>query len=255
MNFSNDIKSQLLIEQKNNILTVTINNTKKKNALNFNHLLYLMDKMEEAKSDNNIKAIFITAVKGDFFTSGNDFNNFAMMTKDEMSNGFQKFIDYLIDYPKLLAAGINGTCIGMGFTMLMHFDIVLCSPSASFLVPFIQTMQVPEGTSSYMFPRMFGKLAAHILYKGDPIFAEEAKNFGLVTKVLEENDFRNDCMDYLENITKHPLRLLVLYKSMIKRYDSNFLKEVNKYECSELRKSWDNPEFDNVMKKFVKPKF
>mmetsp|Transcript_16703 Transcript_16703/g.17395 ORF Transcript_16703/g.17395 Transcript_16703/m.17395 type:complete len:141 (-) Transcript_16703:62-484(-) len=140
--------------------------------------------------------------------------------------------------------------------MLNHFDIVLCSSSAVFLVPFIQTLQVPEGTSSYNFPRIFKKLAGHILYKGDPINADEAKNAGLVSKVFEPEDFKSEAWEYVEAVAKNPLRLLVLYKKMVTKYDKERLREVNDYECKELRASWDHPDFEAIISKFVKkPKF
>lgn len=253
--FSPQIKEQLIVTINKDILQIVINNPLKKNSLNFQHLLYLMNQMELAKKDDKIKAIYITSVKGDFFTAGNDFNNFGVMGKDDMANGFKDFISYLMNYPKLLIAGINGICIGMGFTMLMHFDIILCSNSANFIVPFIQTLQVPEGTSSYCFPRLFGKFAAHILYKGGSVTSEEAKNFGLVTKVFKDDTFQEDSLEYIFSITKNPLRLLIKYKHMITKYDKELLMKVNEYEVKELRDSWDHPDFDKIIKKFVKPKF
>ena len=253
MEITKEEREQIAIFNEGTFLKVVINNPKKKNALNTKHLLILLEAMEKAKQDENIRAVYVTA-EGDFFTSGNDFNNFTMMTKDQMVENFKNFMNYLIDYPKLLVAGINGPCIGMGFTMLVHFDIVLCSTNAMFLVPFIQTLQVPEGTSSYIFPRLFGKLAGQILYKGDPITSEEAKNSGLVAKVFDAEDFKVNSLDYVKDLCKHPTRLLTLYKQMITKYDKNIMKEVNSYECQELRKSWDHQDFSNIMKKFTKSK-
>ncbi len=252
---SEETKSQIIITIRGKLLHIEINNQKRKNALNFNHLTYIMKSLEEAKANDNINCIYLTG-KGDFFTSGNDFNNFSSMSYDEMANGFAKFIDYLIYYPKILIAGINGTCIGMGLTMLMHFDIILSSNNATFMVPFIQTFQVPEGTSSYLFPKLFGKLAGHLLYKGDFITSEEAKSSGLVTRIFDSDDFQKKALEYAEDVSNKPLKSLIQYKHMIKKDLNEKLSKVNHYEANELRKSWENIEFQAIINKFVKkPKF
>lgn len=254
MEFDDEIKKTMIITKENGYIKAVINRQNKKNAINAMHLKYLSSFMESSIKDDSIKAFYITG-EGEFFTSGNDFNNFVTQTKDEMANGFKNFIEFLMDYPKLLVAGVNGTCIGMGFTMLMHFDIVLCTESAIFLTPFIQTFQVPEGTSSYMFPKIFGKLAAHILYSGQPINSEEAKTSGLVTRVFDNDSFKSNAEEYVENVCKNPLRLLVLYKKMITKHEKEHLKKVNIEECIELRNSWEHKEFQDIIKKFVKTKF
>ena len=142
------IKKQIIAENiTENILSIRLDIPKKKNALHAHHLSYIVTLLENAKEDSQVKIVYITGT-GDNFTSGNDFNSFADLTFDEMAEGFRKFIEYLIYYPKVLVAGVNGMNIGMGFTMLMHFDIILCSDNAFFQVPFIQTLQAPEGTSS-----------------------------------------------------------------------------------------------------------
>ena len=123
MEFDDEIKKTMIVTKENGYIKAVINRQNKKNAINAMHLKYLSSIMDSSIKDDSIKAFYITG-EGEFFTSGNDFNNFVSQTKDEMANGFKNFIEFLMDYPKLLIAGVNGTCIGMGFTMLMHFDIV-----------------------------------------------------------------------------------------------------------------------------------
>ena len=251
-----------IYETKTGILVIQIDNPKKKNALKADFLKTIKKRMEEAISIDSIKCImFCNKKNSQFFTSGNDFNSFSILSYDEMANLFEDFINFLINYPKILVAAINGVCVGMGVTMLCHFDIVIASERANFVVPFIQTLQVPEGTSSYMFPKLFGKLAGHMLYSGQGINVDEAKNGGLVTVIInneseDENkdDFIDNSIEYVNNIAKNSNDILIKFKSMVVRYNKEFLMEVNKYECKQLRASWDNEEFKKVMNKFVKPK-
>merc|ERR1711976_160907 len=125
-----------------------------------------MSVMDASIKDDTIRIVYFTST-GEMFSSGNDFNNFVELGPDQLIKNFEKFISYLITYPKVMIAGVNGPAIGVSFTMLTMFDIVLCSDTAFFQVPFIQTLQTPEGVSSMAFPLLLGKsMAGHLLLNG-----------------------------------------------------------------------------------------
>ncbi len=208
--------------------------------------------LEIAKTNDNVKLIYFTSV-GDVFSSGNDFKNFQDKTFDEMIRDFEIFIKYLITYPKVLVAGVNGMCIGVSFTMLTLFDIILASDSAFFQVPFIQTHQTPEGCSSYLFPLYLGKgTAGHLLLNGGPITAKEAKENGFISKLFESDSFEKDAFDYALKTAEYSVKSLMNIKRMINRNFTDKLIDLNTFECKELRASWDNPAFKDIIKKFVK---
>jgi len=187
------------------------------------------------------------------FSSGNDFSNFVELGPDQLIINFEEFISYLIQFPKVLIAGVNGPAIGVSFTMLSLFDIVLCADTAFFQVPFIQTLQTPEGISSLAFPILLGKsTAGHLLLNGGVLTATEAKNLGFVTNVYEKEFFENDAYEYALKVAQHPLKNLMNIKSLINKNFMNILLNVNKEECKVLRKCWDEKEFQDIMKKFVK---
>lgn len=247
---------QLIIKNEDGVLTIKLNNPKKKNSFTGSMLSALLQTMDDALKNDDIKVIYFTST-GDMFSSGNDFNNFAELGPDQLIINFEKLITYLIEYPKVLIAGVNGPAIGVAFTMLNTFDIVLCSDSAIFMVPFIQTRQTPEGCSSWAFPLFLGKsTAGHLLLNGGALTAAEAKQLGFVTQIYEKEFFENDAYDYALKVAKHPLKNLMNIKRIVNRNFTKKMLEVNKEECKELRKCWDEKEFQTVIKKFVKyPKF
>ena len=69
----------------------------------------------------------------------------------------------LLQFPKVLIAAVHGAAIGWGCTQLYNFDLVYASPSAVFQTPFMSLGFVPEGGSSWTFPRVMGKLHANRL--------------------------------------------------------------------------------------------
>jgi peroxisomal 3,2-trans-enoyl-CoA isomerase len=251
-----DSGDKMIISSEKGVLTIRLNNPKKKNSMTHDMLTIMIKTLDEALQNDEIKVIYFTST-GEIFSSGNDFNNFYTQTKDEMIKYFEIFINYLINYPKVLIAGVNGPAVGVSFTMLGHFDIVLCSDTAIFTVPFIQTFQTPEGCSSYLFPLLLGKsMANHLLLNGGVMSPAEAKNLGFVANVYEAESFVSDAYDYVLKVAKHPTKNLMKNKEVIMRSFRQKLIEVNKDECKDLRSMWDNQEFQTILNKFVKkPKF
>jgi len=242
------------IQVEDGILKLKLNNIKKKNSITSIIFKKVIELFEKSKNDDTIKVIYISST-GDFFSSGSDFNNFRDGTMDEMIEMFGIFVNTLIECPKVLIAGVNGAAIGVSFSMLAHFDIVLCSDTAFFQTPFIQTFQTPEACSSYLFPLLLGKsMAGHILINGGPMTAEEAKNLGFVAKIFSYDSFDADAYEYVQGVAKNPLRSLTKFKSMMNKHSKEILKQINKEECYELRESWKQKEFEAIINKFTKDK-
>ncbi|XP_070171577.1 enoyl-CoA delta isomerase 3, peroxisomal isoform X2 [Polyergus mexicanus] len=190
--------SFILITLNNGIQKVVLNKPARKNALSipmYKELTILLN--ESAKNDEILT--FVLTANGDFFSSGNDIG--ATMTMDTILI-VKDFIDAIIMYPKLLIAIVNGPAIGIASTILGIFDIVYASDKAYFQTPFSSLGLVAEGCSTYTFPRLLGpSKAGDMLYLGYKMNAQEAKKYGLVSKIYN-HDSLEEVWDYLNNISK-----------------------------------------------------
>jgi len=103
-------------------------------------------------------------------------------------------------FPKILIAAVNGAAIGWGCTQLTNFDLVYASTNAFFQTPFMKLGFVPEGGSSYTFPRLMGRQhAARLLVGSERVSAKEMYVSGLVTEVIEDGGDRDV---FLEKVCK-----------------------------------------------------
>ena len=75
---------------------------------------------------------------------------------------FREFLRTLVQFPKILIAGVNGDTMGLGVTMLPLFDLVFASDKAEFFLPYSKLGQVPEGGATYTFPYNYGKLQVRL---------------------------------------------------------------------------------------------
>ena len=53
---------------------------------------------------------------------------------------------------KPIVAVVRGYALGIGFTMLSHTTFLYSSPEAIYHTPFMKSAQMPEGTSTLLFP-------------------------------------------------------------------------------------------------------
>lgn len=244
----------ILYKNKGNYLQIEFNNPKKLNSLNLNLMKEFINELDKVKEDKSIKAVYLCSNSNKYFSAGVDLSIFIdeNNTNEDIKILLKNFLNYLITYPKLLIAGVNGLSIGITFTMLLHFDIILSSNNSTFWTPFIQNHMVPEGGSSLYFPRIFKKVAGNLLYKGEPLSAEDAYKFGFITKMIDSKSFNEEAENYLKDILQHPLDSLIKFKYMIKKNEMKELIEVNEYEADELFKAFNTNEFKKRVQDFVK---
>ncbi|XP_029662594.1 enoyl-CoA delta isomerase 2, mitochondrial-like [Formica exsecta] len=236
--------SFILITLNNGIQKVVLNKPARKNALSVPMYKELTILLNESAKNNEVLTFVLTA-NGDFFSSGNDIG--TTMTMDAILI-VKDFIDAIIMYPKLLIAIVNGPAIGIASTILGIFDIVYASDKAYFQTPFSSLGLVAEGCSTYTFPRLLGSSkAGDMLYLGYKMNAQEAKKYGLVSKVYN-HDSLEEVWDYLNNISKLSSESILATKRLVSRWNREILLKVNAEEIKELEKRFGSPD---VVERFI----
>jgi peroxisomal 3,2-trans-enoyl-CoA isomerase len=111
------------------------------------------------------------------------------------------FIAQLIEHKKILIALVNGPSIGIGVTLLAHFDLVIASDKAYFMTPFTQLGLSVEASSSWTFFNHLGRIpASRLLLFSEKIDANEAKQLGLVSHVVPHANFEQTGKQFLERL-------------------------------------------------------
>jgi len=176
--------TDILTNVQDRILTITFNRPDKKNAITAAMYGVMADAMEDANKNDDIRAILFNA-NGDAFTAGNDLIDFRDNPPRGPDTGVARFLRELIVARKPLVAAVNGIAVGVGFTMLLHCDLVYMSESAQLQAPFVDLALVPEAASSLLLPARIGQAkAAEIFMLGKRVSAAEADALGIATCVF-----------------------------------------------------------------------
>lgn len=166
------------------IATIVLNRPARKNAITAPMYQALADALRAAGEDPAVRCIVVHGTP-QAFTAGNDLEDFLNDPPLSDDSPVFRFLTAIAGCAKPLVAAVTGPAIGVGTTMLLHCDLVYAADDARFALPFAQLGLCPEAASSLLLPMLAGhQRAAEKLMLGEPFGAEEAREMGLVNKVL-----------------------------------------------------------------------
>jgi len=187
---------QILYVKDGPILTITLNRPDKLNAFTGQMMQELIDAMDAADADDEVRAIIFTGAGRGFcagadLSSGKDtFNNDAPGKPSGLQrDGGGLLTLRLFESKKPLISACNGPAVGVGATMQCAMDIRLASEKARYGFVFSRRAIVPEACSSWFLPRIVGiQTALEWTFSGRVFEADEALNRGFVRSVHAEED-------------------------------------------------------------------
>jgi enoyl-CoA hydratase/carnithine racemase len=157
------------VDIEGGIATIAFARPDKKNAITADMYARMADALAQAADDPVVRVVLF-AGSPECFTAGNDLQDFLANPPAGDDSAVFRFLSRLAGFPKPIVAAPCGPAIGIGTTLLLHCDLVYAGDNARFSVPFAQLGLCPEAASS--------------LLLGEPFGAEEARDMGLVNRVL-----------------------------------------------------------------------
>ena len=240
----------ILISTENRVMTLRFNRADKKNAITHDMYAALADAMAEAETRDDVRVVLFSG-EGDYFTSGNDLNDFRDKPPVGPEAPVWRFLNQLNVAEKPLVAAVNGPAVGVGLTMLLHCDLVLAAQSAWLSVPFVDLALVPEAASSVLLPARAGRaLAADMFLTGRRATAGDAVQMGIVSRVVADNEVLTQALDVAHAIAKKAPGAVKLAKSMIKP-DMDEISRVMAHEGKLFGQQLQSPEFFEAVSAFM----
>jgi enoyl-CoA hydratase len=178
----------LQVDRDEAVVVVTINRSAVLNALNAATLGELGQAIDEARTDDGVRAIVLTGAGDKAFVAGADINELAAQTPVEArehARAGQALFDRIERLGKPVIAAVNGFALGGGCELAMACTIRLASDTAKFGQPEINLGLIPGFAGTQRLPRLIGRgRALELLLTGAQISAEEAWRIGLVNRVV-----------------------------------------------------------------------
>ena len=241
----------VLVSCKNGIMTVLFNRREKKNALT--HAMYevLIDALKQAEAEAAVRAVCFRGA-GTCFTSGNDLKDFLGNPPSGGQSPVLCFLHALIDMKKPVVAAVQGPAIGIGSTMLLHCDMVLATPDATFQMPFTKLALCPEAGSSFLLPRVVGMTRAlSLLLTSQTIDANTAAQWGLITELIPSILFDNTVQERLAALAALPPEAVRVAKALVRDPLRAATHEAVDREAGEFMKRLMSAEAGEAMQAFL----
>jgi len=256
----------IVLEKKDNIVTLTLNRPEKLNALNPQMMVELVDAFRSINQDDETMVLVITGA-GRGFCSGADLSARAGSQGPSSSGedrpereidditlkGFPREAPLaLVGMRKPVIAAINGVAVGGGCTLTLACDIRIASEAARFSIPLTRVGLTLELGSSYFLSRVVGiGKACELVFTGRMIDANEAKEIGLVNQVVPAEQLMDTCMELAKKIASKGPIAVELAKKVINEGIEEKLDKGTDYESDEFGECFASGEAKEGMTAFL----
>ncbi len=204
----------VLIDQRDFILTITLNRPDRLNAISGPMLDELAETLKQANREPDVRVVIITGA-GRGFCSGLDLKD----TQRNMSAGkglgmTQKAnrlfsvenspIGALWQMDKPVIAAINGAAAGFGMDMALLADMRIMAESSKLAATMVKRNVVPESGGTWLLPRLVGwGKAAEIFYRGKTLLPEECLQLGLANTVVADEQLLPTALEWATDIARN----------------------------------------------------
>ena len=207
-------EENVLIHSDSGVLHIGIHRPEKKNALTRSMYLTMAKALKDSVSDESVKVVLIHGTQ-DTFSAGNDLNDFNTRDFTQPSPA-SILLRELHHYPKPIVGAVSGVAIGIGVTMLLHFDLIYASETI-FKMPFVDLGACPEGGSSLLIPQLAGhRKAAELLMLGDTFNTESAISMGIVNQQIDKFNVFDFALSKAKALALKPQNALRTTKRLLK---------------------------------------
>ncbi|MEM9609390.1 MAG: enoyl-CoA hydratase-related protein [Actinomycetota bacterium] len=189
----------------------------------------------QLESTQAARAVLITA-EGSIFCAGGDLSDFresddtyALVT--EMTVDFHAAIAKFSRLDAPIVAAVSGAAGGAGMSLVAAFDLVVAGESAKFTMGYTRAGLVPDGSSSFFLARCVGyKRALDLALTNRVLTAPEAEAWGLVSRVVPDDDVTAEAEKLATSLAKGPTRTFGIAKQVVLAGANSSLEEAMERE-------------------------
>jgi len=209
-------EKMILLRVEGRVGIIQINRPDALNALNAQLLREITEALRNFDHDDEIGCVILTGNEK-AFAAGADIKVMATATVVEMmASPMMRYWEAIRDTQKPLIAAVSGWCLGGGCELAMICDTIIAAESAKFGQPEINLAIIPGAGGTQRMTRAVGKaIAMDMILSGRRLSAEEALRFGLVSRVVPDEELMTMAMSVATTIAAQAPVALRLAKEAV----------------------------------------
>ncbi|QVM82608.1 crotonase/enoyl-CoA hydratase family protein [Novosphingobium decolorationis] len=189
---------EVLVAREANVMVVTLNRPQAMNAITADVALQVGEALEAAEADPEVRCIVLTGSGERAFCAGMDLKAAARGERpvppgEREAWGFAGIVSHPLSKP--LIAAVNGFAVGGGTEIVLACDIAVAAETANFGLPEVKRGILAAAGGAFRLPRAIGsKAAMELLLTGDTIDAYQARDLGLVNRVVAREEVMGEAL-------------------------------------------------------------
>lgn len=245
----------ILVSRDGHIATVTLNRPHKLNAMTKPMWLRLGEVMEELSADDELRCVVLRGAGGKSFSPGNDISEFETdRSNAQQAKAYGKILHRTLTALKTCrhptVALIEGICVGGGLEIAALCDLRICGESSRFGVPIKRLGLVMAYPEIDALQQLVGRSTAlEILFEGRVFGAAEAKDKGLVTRIVPDDKVEEEAMATAGRIAEGAPLVARWHKKFLDRLEDP--KPLTPEELDEGYACYDTEDFAIGYKSFL----
>jgi len=194
------MSDSVYFERDGAIATVVLNNPEKLNAMSFAMWMRLGEIMRELDADESLRCIVLRGAGDKAFAAGADISEFETTRSDsrvakDYGRRIEDSMRTVQESRHPTVAMIHGVCVGGGLEVASQCDLRICGASSRFGIPINKLgLVVGYGEMAALVDLVGRATALEILLEGRVFSAAEAKEKGLVNRVVADDEVEEDAL-------------------------------------------------------------
>lgn len=226
------MEEAILFQVEGGVAVITLNRPNQLNSFNPPMHKALRAALQQAESDEAIRAIVLTG-SGRGFCAGQDLNDRNVNSGDTMPDlgeSIEKYYNPLIKQlstmSKPIIAAVNGVAAGAGANIALACDLVFAAQSASFIQAFCKIGLVPDSGGTWFLPRLVGSARAKgLMLLGDKLSASQAQEWGMIWQCVDDDLLMEEALTVAHHLATQPTKGLGYIKQALLCSSANRLDE------------------------------
>ena len=221
-----DLGAQALLrEDQGRVALLTLKRPDARNSLSEDLIAALRAAIAEIGSSDDVRAVVITGA-GSAFSSGHDLKELTAHRNDpdrgrayfaKIMGACSELMLSIVRSPKPVIAAVNGIATAAGCQLVAACDLAVASREARFATPGVNIGLFCSTPMVALSRNLSRKTAMEMLLLGDMVTAAEAKELGLVNRVVEQDETVIQAIELGRRIASKPKATLKIGKEAFYR--------------------------------------
>ncbi|ROS32121.1 enoyl-CoA hydratase/isomerase family protein [Amycolatopsis thermoflava] len=234
---------------------ITLDRPDVSNAVDLPTAQALADAVTAAESDE-VRVVLLTGA-GARFCAGGDVRSFLAAEEPpkylhQLASELEAALRRLSELPKPVVAGVQGAVAGAGLAFVLNADVVVAARSTKFRMAYSGIGLTPDCGVSYLLPRAVGtQRALELALTGRTLTAEEARDWGLVTEVSDDELLNDRATELATALATGPATALGQAKRLIRSSFEAAREDSAADEADTIAAAVTTPEARELIERFT----